>query len=237
VTTISARHGLFTPPGPAGTLFLPGLPGGGPTVRDRGPLGCTGTITGARRVCLPGGLWCLDFDGSDDYVNFAGVLPTAGITGNQLGVHLWVRPAGTITSERTFIEARDKFVLRGLATNKLNCRLYLDGSWTGQIELADNSLAPGAWNAVGLSYDGAVVCLYLNGQPETPSNSSSRAASTGRPASSGSGWMSTSTTISPGRWHWCVSTAGRSRPLSSATSMTVRKASSGGDEHEVPGQG
>ncbi len=175
VTTISARHGLFTPPGPAGTLFLPGLPGlpgGGPTVRDRGPLGCTGTITGARWVCLPGGLRCLDFDGSDDYVNFAGVLPTAGITGNQLGVHLWVRPAGTITSERTFIEARDKFVLRGLATNKLNCRLYLDGSWTGQIELADNSLASGAWNAVGLSYDGAVVCLYLNGQPETPSNSS-----------------------------------------------------------------
>jgi len=60
---------VSNPPQLGCVLFLPGLPGGGSKIYDKSPYGNSGTITGATWVRLPGGLWCLSFDGSDDYVD------------------------------------------------------------------------------------------------------------------------------------------------------------------------
>jgi len=60
---------LFEPPEIGCVLSLTGLPGGGSKIYDRSPYGNIGTIVGATWVRLPSGLWCLSFDGNDDYVN------------------------------------------------------------------------------------------------------------------------------------------------------------------------
>lgn len=60
----------FGPPEPGCVLYLPGLPGGDSQLYDRSPYGNNGAITGATWKRLPSGLWYLDFDGSDDEVDF-----------------------------------------------------------------------------------------------------------------------------------------------------------------------
>ena len=76
IGTINQRsahaNGLSTPPIGC-VLHLPGLPGGGNKIYDQSPYGNIGTITGATWVRSPGGLWCLSFDGVDDYVNCGNV--------------------------------------------------------------------------------------------------------------------------------------------------------------------
>lgn len=59
---------VFGPPQLGCVLYLPGLPGGGSKTYDRSSYGNHGLITGATWVKLPSGLWCLSFDGTDDYV-------------------------------------------------------------------------------------------------------------------------------------------------------------------------
>lgn len=68
--TLLYREELLSHPPPLGcVLCLPGLPGGGSRIHDRSPYGNHGTITGATWKRLPSGLWYLDFDGTDDYIN------------------------------------------------------------------------------------------------------------------------------------------------------------------------
>lgn len=74
---------VFEPPEPGCVLALIGLPGGGNKIYDRSPYANIGTITGATWVRLPSGLWCLSFDGGDDWI---------GITANaalQMGAGDW----------------------------------------------------------------------------------------------------------------------------------------------------
>lgn len=60
---------VFDPPEWSCVLCLSGLPGGSGKIYDRSPYGNTGTVTGATWKRLPGGLWCLSFDGQDDHIN------------------------------------------------------------------------------------------------------------------------------------------------------------------------
>ena len=67
-TLVDREDLVFSPPKLGCVLYLPGLPGGGSRIYDRSPYGNVGHISGATWVRLPGGLWCLSFDGSDDEV-------------------------------------------------------------------------------------------------------------------------------------------------------------------------
>ena len=79
-------------------LHLPGLPGGDSTIHDRSPYGNHGTITGATWKRLPSGLWCLSFDGSDDYVT-VGLGASINITG-PFTTKAWVY-ADVMSDEKT----------------------------------------------------------------------------------------------------------------------------------------
>lgn len=78
---------LSYPPEPGCILCLPGLPGGGDKACDRSPYGRPGTITGAAWRRSPGGLWVLDFDGSDDFVN----LGNNPIPNGDFSLEVWAR--------------------------------------------------------------------------------------------------------------------------------------------------
>jgi len=68
-TLLSQNNLVFNPPILGCVLFLSGLPGSSSKIYDRSPYGNHGTITGATWKRLPSGLWYLDYDGTDDYVN------------------------------------------------------------------------------------------------------------------------------------------------------------------------
>ena len=80
---------LFEPPEMGCVLSLTGLPGNGSVIYDRSPLGHPGTIVGATWVRLPSGLWCLSFDGTDDYVSL-GAGRFDDLT--QATIEFWYRP-------------------------------------------------------------------------------------------------------------------------------------------------
>ncbi len=81
--------GVFHPPELGCVLSLPGLPGGGSKTFDRSPYGHSCSIFGATWRRLPGGLWCLSFDGSDDYVD-CGAPDSLNLT--DMTIEVWVNP-------------------------------------------------------------------------------------------------------------------------------------------------
>ena len=78
---------IFNPPGLGCVLCLSGLPGGDSRVYDRSPYGNASAITGAVWKRLAGGLWYLDFDGSDDWVDCGN--GTCFDSGSHLSVEVW----------------------------------------------------------------------------------------------------------------------------------------------------
>ena len=60
---------LFLPPDLGTVLYMPGLPQGGGVIHDRSPYGNHGTIDGPTWDRNAQGLWYLDHDGTDDYVD------------------------------------------------------------------------------------------------------------------------------------------------------------------------
>lgn len=81
---------LFKPPGIGCVLSLTGLPGGGSKIYDRSHYGNVGTIVGAAWQRLPSGLWCLNFDGNDDYVDCGNAASLTNISG-QLTFMAWIK--------------------------------------------------------------------------------------------------------------------------------------------------
>lgn len=63
----------YPPADPNCALYLPGLPGQGSKIWNRAKGGSAGdgTVYGAKWVRQPSGIWALDFDGQDDYVEIA----------------------------------------------------------------------------------------------------------------------------------------------------------------------
>jgi len=61
------------------------------TIRDRSGQGNNGTIVGATWVRLPSGLWCLSFDGADDYVTIA-LDSSFNFTDEPFSCEMWVYP-------------------------------------------------------------------------------------------------------------------------------------------------
>lgn len=96
-----SKESLLLEPPPLGcVLYLPGLPGGASKTYDRSPYGNVGTITGATWTRLPRGLWCLDFDGVDDYIAIPQTASMSGWTAGTIGIWLNMRatPSGYLVA-------------------------------------------------------------------------------------------------------------------------------------------
>ena len=155
---------IFNPPQLGCVLSLTGLPGGGSKIYDRSPYGNIGTITGATWVRLPSGLWCLSFDGGDDYVD-CGNANSLRITGS-LTLAAWVKPAGNNTN-KDIIGNVDYVALPYLgyrltlgATSDIEFRV--EGG--GETRVNAQILAPYSadeWIQLVAVYDISVPTLYL----------------------------------------------------------------------------
>jgi len=157
---------IFSPPDLGCSLYLTGLPGGGSKIHDRSPYGNHGTITGATWVRLPSGLWCLSFDGLDDYVTIPKITLTTAFT----FLCWWKRSGvagGTTSSGYHQIIQR----LNGYSAGRNRLQVTSDGSSLyGEItvDAAQKSNSEtitdiDGFNQVGLWWDGAEVKVILNG--------------------------------------------------------------------------
>lgn len=159
---VLSKEGLMKAPELGSLLYLPGLPGSGNKTYDRSPYGNTGTITGANWVKLPGGIFCLSFDGVDDQVN-CGNGVCFNLTG-ALTLVAWICPAGW--GGGGFGRIVSKGVISAwaffLADSVAGMRFYGAGMGSA-ISSNQNAVALGKWQQVGVTHDKAVIRFHVNG--------------------------------------------------------------------------
>lgn len=160
--TLADREDLiFNPPEIDCVLSLTGLPGSGSKIYDRSRYGNIGTITGANWKRLPSGLWYLDFDGVDDWVN---IPDCAALDVTRITMLAWVKH-NIIASE--FMLAKrvslsdNAYALATDASNHPLSQAYI--SDVGKIATSSVALTVGKWHFVAGTYDGVNVRVYLDG--------------------------------------------------------------------------
>lgn len=156
-------NGSSTPPIGC-VLHLVGLPGGSNKIYDRSPYGNIGSITGATWVRLPSGLWCLNFDGSDDYVN-CGDGAGLDIT-EQLTMLVWLYRTGKASNQ--FIAAKGNGIrcTYGLNWESVTEKISfgLDMGFGFGIKGYTVVLALNTWHFVAATYDGKSADTYSEGR-------------------------------------------------------------------------
>ncbi len=142
-------------------LYLPGLPGGGSAVYDRSPYGNTGAITGAAWIKLPGGVWCLSFDGIDDLLNCGN---SACFNLANLTVVAWIYPLGWGGGGFGRIVSKGVTSTWALYMVQTGANLRFFGAGFGSaIESNGGIVALNRWQQVGLSYNRVNARFYVNG--------------------------------------------------------------------------
>ncbi len=159
------RKQAFAPPELGGVLCLAGPPGGGSKIYDRSPYGHVGSITGAAWQQLPGGLWCLSFDGNDDHVSVPDA-PALDIT-DQITVMTWLNTPAPTQYYRGFVRkgGMDQgyhFMFDG-STGKIGLWLELSVSGWVSAALHPLPLVAGRWHFIAAVYDGRGGFIVVDG--------------------------------------------------------------------------
>lgn len=142
-------------------LDLPGLPGAGNKIYDRSPYGNIGTITGAVWKKLPGGLWYLDFDGEDDYVDLGSNLFSNAVMAKGT-LMCWIEP-DQVTSDRKALNFED---ICNIQVDESKAEAYIwDGTNTAIVP-STTTLLVDTWYFLAMTWDGTTLKIYLNGEYE-----------------------------------------------------------------------
>ena len=142
---------VFEPPEPGCVMYLPGLPGGGSKIYDRSPYGNIGAIAGAVWKRLPGGLWYLSFDGTDDVVD-CGTAASLNVGTGDFAVEQWVKPtAGSGAQGVVYKRDGTGFFLRADPDASIYIYFYLaeGGSYRDARYTASNPWDGGWHHLVG----------------------------------------------------------------------------------------
>ena len=158
--------GLSTPPIGC-VLDLPGLPGAGNKIYDRSPYGNIGTITGAVWKRLPSGLWYLDFDGQDDYID-CGHDTSLDIT-EPITILIWVYP-DNFDAYYAMLAKGDAGAGSGttydlhIASSGIPYFFILTGA-AGQSVASSSAILVKTWSQVAVTFNPSsnAVALYKNG--------------------------------------------------------------------------
>ena len=169
---------LLAPPALGTVLSLTGLPGGSNKIHDRSPYGNVGTIVGATWVRLPSGLWVLNFDGSDNYVD-CGNGASLNIA-DAITVEFWFNPAettiGGIAARRE--QGTDNIWQVQWSSQKINAALWLsDASYLNPIN--DSTLSTNTWYHGAVTYDRTDARVYVNGELDMTPLNETKALATG----------------------------------------------------------
>lgn len=143
-------------------LYYPGYPMQGSTIYDYSGNALNGAITGATWTRLPSGLWCLSFDGTDDFID-CGADFTKGFS--VLTIGLWVKLFAANASGVIIGDVSIGGVADGAGFWQLN-----DGNgfaFDVRTNLGRRFVrAPSdtSWSQLVGVYDASFVYIYKNGQ-------------------------------------------------------------------------
>ncbi len=156
------KNSLFAPPALGTVLSLTGLPGGSNKIQDRSSYGNNGTITGASWVKLPGGLWCLYFDGIDDHVEITHH-PSLDIVA-RITIKFWVRFATLNVVQTLFAKSwATAWDVHLWSTNRANTRFQIGGATVECYAPAANFTAvANTWYHWVIRYDGANLKIFID---------------------------------------------------------------------------
>ncbi len=172
ISTVPPRRahaiGLSAPPVGC-VLDLIGLPGAGNKICDRSPYGNIGTITGAVWKRLASGLWVLDFDGGDDFVNCGNSLSLDAI--GAITITAWIKPGVDFTTGTFYqiVDKRNGGIAPTLLWHGTSHLTFYAG--TSAAVGATTSLTGGVWyHIAGTLIDGTNNGkIFINGQDDTTS--------------------------------------------------------------------
>ena len=148
---------------PGSVLYLPGHPGTGASIFDFSGQGNTGTIYGATWTRLPSGLWCLSFDGVDDYVSITEVSGLAFTNASDFSILAWVNKGD---SSRGIIIGD---YLSG-AVGTISLEVFTDGIIRTYLQTTDayvkdyrsgGAVTYGRFSLVGSTYAGATQTIHI----------------------------------------------------------------------------
>jgi hypothetical protein len=154
---------VFSPPELGGVLYLPGPSGGGSKIYDRSPYGNTGNIIGATWTGLPSGLWCLDFDGTDDFVNCGNHSSLAALT--QISIIFWFK-LNTLKQSRPISKwsaGKQEWIVQfpSTAPDELSFGFYGSNDQTSKLNYSTSNgwvFIAGVWSG------GTSVEVFKNGE-------------------------------------------------------------------------
>ncbi len=153
---------VFKPPELGCVLSLSELPGGSGKVYDRSPYGNIGSIIGATWVRLPSGLWCLDFDGTDDYVDLGS---SASLYHSELSAGIWIYTEGVQPngSASPFFATAQAWMFLGDGTgNNMTARLSTTPSGALYPTPTWPTLPFNQWNHILFTWKRPTLNYYLN---------------------------------------------------------------------------
>ena len=125
----------------------------------------------------------LSFDGTSGQVAL-GNPGTLNLTGN-LTISAWVNPSSTPVANSEIVKKDESYILRFGGSNSISSFLWIPGYTyvNTDVNVAPNN----TFTHVSVSYNGAVLMIYINGKPVVSIARSGSLATTGQAAFIGSG--------------------------------------------------
>ncbi len=146
----------FSPPQLGCVLWLSGLPGGDSKIHDRSPYGNIGVITGASWIRIPSGLWCLSFDGSDDYLNCGSDNSLASYGKGKITWEFWIYPKSDGEGGNGRIADKSNgynFRVESELSNAVKLEGFVSHATTGADAITTNRIAINTWHHVVFVYN------------------------------------------------------------------------------------
>ena len=149
---------------PSMVLNLTGYPGGGSIGQDRSLSRNNGTIIGAVWTRLPSGLWCLSFDGVDDFINLGNPVSLEAM--NNGTILMWFMPTADIayTAEKAFIDKGNTYIGFGYQITPARQTFTLYDGATHNLNLSARTWAAGTWYHLGLRWGTLGQFIFVNGE-------------------------------------------------------------------------
>jgi hypothetical protein len=165
------RNLIVDPPDDGCVFYLSGAPGGGNRIYDVTPWGNHGTITGAAWARLPGGIWCLTFDGVDDNVACAGD-GILNITGDLTAVAWFKCPSASgdrviVGKDRDGVAEEAWFVR--VSGHTIQFRVCKAGGWTtltGNFTIDDDVFHQVVARYRHLGDGSSLMDIIVDGRPD-----------------------------------------------------------------------
>ena len=159
---------IWTPPDASCVLYLPGAPSCGSVIHDLSDYDNHGTIVGPTWVRNSQGLWVLDFDGDDDYINCG---DSATLNPAKMGIEFWLfGRAATPAYEGIILHGAWDSSYQMYVAGVREIRFFVKNADNTVVTIgsaAQNSYVGNTWMHVMATFDGSLgsenLKLFKNG--------------------------------------------------------------------------